>query len=301
MRRVLVIGAGGYLGRNVLDLLRTQQDLLVRTASRSAPAGGLDIQLDIAQANVDRLATVLARERPDIVVNCAGAVGGSDAELTAANVTGPANLVTALAGLRPGSRLIHLGSAAEYGVTDIGMPVTEDMAGEPVGPYGHSKLAGTQLVVLGRKAGLDTLVLRVFNPIGPNAPTGSFPGRVVRELRRAAAENDDIHLGPLGSVRDFVDVRDIAEAVLASVNAANLDRAILNLASGVGTRIRSIVDELVDISGFGGTVFESTAGSSRSASVAWQQADITAISTSLGWKPRVELLDSLVDLWRSIR
>jgi nucleoside-diphosphate-sugar epimerase len=299
MRRVLVIGAGGYLGRNVLDLLRTQPDLLVRTASRSAPAGGLDIRLDIADSDVARLAAILTEERPDIVVNCAGAVSGSDAELTRANVTGPANLVSALARLRPGARLIHLGSAAEYGVTQIGVPVTEKVAGEPVGPYGHSKLAGTQLVVSGASAGLDTLVLRVFNPIGPHAPEVSLPGRVVRELRRAAAEQDDIRLGPLGSVRDFVDVRDIAEAVLASVNAPNLDRGVLNLGSGVGTRIRSIVDELVDIAGFGGTVFESAAGSSRSAAVAWQQADITAISTSLGWKPRVELLDSLVDLWRS--
>ncbi|HEY4017124.1 MAG TPA: NAD-dependent epimerase/dehydratase family protein [Pseudonocardiaceae bacterium] len=301
MRRVLVIGAGGYLGRNVLDLLRTQPDLLVRTASRSAPAGGLDIRLDIGDADVARLETVLTDESPDVVVNCAGAVGGDEAELTRSNVTGPANLVSALAELRPGTRLIHLGSAAEYGITEIGVPVTEDVVGEPVGPYGHSKLAGTQLVLLGREAGLDTLVLRVFNPIGPNAPAGSFPGRVVRELRRAAEENDDIRLGPLDSVRDFVDVRDIAEAVLASVNAPSLDRGILNLAGGVGTRIRSIVDELVDIAGFGGTVLESSAGSSRSSSVAWQQADITAISTSLGWKPRVELLDSLVDLWRSTR
>ena len=297
MRRVLVIGAGGHLGRNVLDLLRTQPDLVVRTASRSAPSGGLDIRLDLAEE--PEVAAVLAREAPDIVVNCAGAVSGSDAELTAANVTGPANLVSALARLAPGTRLIHLGSAAEYGITEIGVPISEDVAGEPVGPYGHSKLAGTQLVVGGRQAGLQTLVLRVFNPIGPHAPAGSLPGRVVRELRRAAEEGDDIRLGPLGSVRDFVDVRDIAEAVLASVNAPSLDRAVLNLASGTGTRVRSIVDELVDIAGFGGTVFESAAGSSRSATVAWQQADITAISTSLGWKPRVELLDSLVDLWRS--
>ncbi|HEX4222809.1 MAG TPA: NAD-dependent epimerase/dehydratase family protein, partial [Pseudonocardiaceae bacterium] len=271
----------------------------VRTASRSAPAGGLDIRLDMADESA--LAAVLGKEMPAVVVNCAGAVGGSDAELTSSNVTGPANLVAALARLRSTARLIHLGSAAEYGVTEIGVPVTEDMAADPVGPYGHSKLVGTQLVTLGRKAGLDTLVLRVFNPIGPNAPAGSFPGRVVRELRRAIIEKDDIRMGPLDSVRDFVDVRDIAEAVLASVNAPNLDRPILNLASGIGTRIRSIVDELVDIAGFGGTVLESAAGSSRSASVAWQQADITAISTSLGWKPRVELLDSLVDLWRSTR
>lgn len=297
MRRVLVIGAGGHLGRNVLGLLRTQPDLVVRTASRSAPSGGLDIRLDLAEE--PEVAAVLAREAPDIVVNCAGAVSGSDAELTAANVTGPANLVSALARLAPGTRLIHLGSAAEYGITEIGVPISEDVAGEPVGPYGHSKLAGTQLVVGGRQAGLQTLVLRVFNPIGPHAPAGSLPGRVVRELRRAAEEGDDIRLGPLGSVRDFVDVRDIAEAVLASINAPSLDRAVLNLASGTGTRVRSIVDELVDIAGFGGTVFESAAGSSRSATVAWQQADITAISTSLGWKPRVELLDSLVDLWRS--
>lgn len=299
MRRVLVIGAGGHLGRNVLDLVRAQPDLLVRTASRSAPAGGLDIRLDIADESA--LAAVLNKEKPDVVVNCAGAVSGGDAELTSANVTGPANLVAAMARLRPTARLIHLGSAAEYGVTEIGVPVTEDMAGEPVGPYGHSKLAGTQLVTLGRNAGLDTLVLRVFNPIGPNAPAGSLPGRVVRELRRALTEKDDIRLGPLDAVRDFVDVRDIAEAVLASVNARNLDRPILNLASGVGTRIKSIVDELADISGFGGTVLESSAGSSRSAAVAWQQADITAISTALDWKPRVELLDSLVDLWRSTR
>ena len=299
MRRVLVIGAAGFLGRNVLDLLRAQPDLLVRTASRSAPAGALDVRLDLADAA--QLAAVLVDEAPDVVVNCAGAVGGSDAELTSANVTGPANLVSVLARLRPGARLIHLGSAAEYGITEIGVPVTEDMGGEPVGWYGHSKLAGTRLVVMGRQAGLDTLVLRVFNPIGPHAPVGSFPGRVVAELRRAIAERDDIRLGPLGSVRDFVDVRDIAEAVLASVNAPSLDRPILNLASGIGTRIRSIVDELVDIAGFGGTVFESAAGSSRSAAVAWQQADITAISTSLGWKPRVELLDSLVALWRSAK
>lgn len=300
MRRVLVIGAGGYLGRYVLDQLAAQPDLVVRTASRSATAvGGNDVQLDLAAD--DGLDTVLLAERPEVVVNCAGAITGTDAELTAANVTGPANLVAALVRVRPGARLIHLGSAAEYGVTEIGVPITEATAGRPVGGYGHSKLAGTQLVGLGRSFGLDTVVLRVFNPIGPHAPASSLPGRVAAELRRASTEEDDIRLGPLGSVRDFVDVRDIAEAVLAAINAPGLDRPVLNLASGVGTPIRSIVDELADIAGFTGAVLESAPGSSRSAAVAWQQADITAISTSLGWKPRVALLDSLADLWRSAR
>ena len=294
MRRILVIGAG-YLGRHVLTALRARPDLLVRAASRSA-AERLDITGD-----QDHLAAVLTDAAPDVVVNCAGAVTGTDAELTAANMTGPANLVTALARVAPGSRLVHLGSAAEYGLTEIGVPVTEDMVGEPAGAYGRSKLAGTQLVVLGRSAGLDTVVLRVFNPIGPHAPAGSLPGRVAGELARAVATHDDIHLGPLSSVRDFVDVRDIARAVLAAVDAPTLDQPVLNLGSGVGTPIRSIVDELVAIAGFEGTVLESRTGSSRSAAVPWQQADIGAIGAALDWKPGITLRESLIDLWASAR
>lgn len=297
MPRVLVIGADGYLGRNVLVALRTRPDLRVRAATRS---GGGDVCLDLA-GHPGHVAAVLTEEMPDVVVNCAGAVSGTEAELTAANVTGPATLVTALARVAPGIRLVHLGSAAEYGATEIGVPVTEDMPATPVSAYGRSKLAGTRLVVLGRSAGLDTVVLRVFNPIGPHSPTASLPGRVVSELVRAVATRDDIHLGPLSSVRDFVDVRDIARAVLAAVGAATLDQPILNLGSGVGTPVRSIVDELATVAGFTGSVVESSAGSDRSAAVPWQRADISAIGGALDWKPGIALRDSLVDLWASAR
>ena len=60
------------------------------------------------------------------------------------------------------------------------------------------------------------VVLRVFNPVGPGAPEESLPGRVAAELRRALASGAEVRLGSLDAVRDFVDARDVADAVIAA-------------------------------------------------------------------------------------
>ena len=82
--------------------------------------------------------------------------------------------------MRSPARLVHLGSAAEYGRGPGRAPVREDEPARPVGPYGVTKLAGTRLVELARTAGLPAVVLRVFNPVGPGGagPHAARPGGV---------------------------------------------------------------------------------------------------------------------------
>jgi nucleoside-diphosphate-sugar epimerase len=298
MTRVLVIGANGYLGRHVFDLLDQQAELTVVGTSRSGSARR--VRLDLA---LDRPATIgwlLATECPDVVVNCAGAVSGGAAELAAANVVGPANLLTALATHAPRAKLVHLGSAAEYGIAEPREPIAEHRQPRPTGPYGVSKLAGTELVLLARHLGLDTVVLRVFNPIGPGAPAAGLPGRVIAELRRAGLAHDAVVLGALSAVRDFVDVRDVAEAVLAAIHASTVDVAVLNVGSGRATPVHTLVRDLVRLSGFTGLVVATGNGSARSSDVPWQQADISAIGRELGWKPEIGIADSLSDMWQAV-
>jgi nucleoside-diphosphate-sugar epimerase len=298
MRRVLVIGANGFLGRHVFRLLSRQPELAAVGTSR---AGSPDLaRLDLILDPPAVVGAVLAAAHPDVVVNCAGAVSGEAADLAAANVTGPAKLVGALARYAPGTRLVHLGSAAEYGLTEPRVPITETREPHPVGVYGVSKLAGTETVALARTFGLDTLVLRVFNPIGAGAPATSLPGRLLAELCRATAEHDAVHLGSLDSVRDFVDVRDIADAVLAAVQSSTVDEPVLNVASGRATPVRILVRDLVRLSGFTGPVFAIGNGSVRSADVPWQQADVSAIARELGWKPAIDLMDSLREMWQAV-
>ncbi len=290
--RLLVIGARGYLGSHVRSRAEAA-GMEVVTAGRTA-----HYHLDLADGP-DRVAAVIAAAAPDAVVNCAGATAGPD--LVAVNLTGTHALAQAMLRTGPG-RLVHLGSAAEYGPAEV--PVTERTPPRPTSLYGVTKLAGTRLVELAVAAGLDAAVLRVFNPVGPGAPLSSLPGRLAAELKAALRQGTDVRVGSLDAVRDFVDVRDVADAVVAAVRAPALPHPVLNIGGGRGMPVRSIVKHLIAISGYQGPVLENPVredapGPARSADVPWQQADITRAAEDLGWTPHRELASSLTDLWEA--
>ncbi|MFD4536292.1 NAD-dependent epimerase/dehydratase family protein [Kitasatospora sp. NPDC058397] len=293
--RILLLGGDGFLGRHATAVLRSLPGATVLTAGRR-PAH--DLRLDLATAQAGPLGGELAALAPDVVVNFAGAVAGSAVKLAEVNARGPAVLCEALQLGAPKTRLVHIGSAGEYGVCPAGSSLSEDSDARPVGVYGATKLAGS-LAVAG--SALDAVVLRVFNPVGPGAPAGSLPGRLAAELLRVAPEGADgvITVGDLSAYRDFVDARDIARAVgLAAAADRPLPR-VLNLASGQARQVRAIADGLVAAAGFAGRIDESGAGSERSAAVSWQQADVSAAARELGWHPETDLADTLRDLWLS--
>lgn len=297
--RVLVLGGTGFLGRHVAAAL-AGAGLDVRTAARRAvPGVPGHVPVDLVTAGPGLLGELVADLQPDVIVNCAGATGGDPALLAAANATGPANLVTALlAGGRP-RRLVHLGSAAEYGRSPWGSAVGEGHPAQPVGAYGESKLAGTLLVGLGRAAGLDAVVLRVFNPIGAGSPTTTLCGRLAAAL--TGPGEGPIVLGRLDAVRDFVDARDVADAVVAAVTARCLPHGIINVGSGEATPVRALADLLVGHAGGGRPIQEDAPGSARSADVAWQRADISRALADLGWKPQRRLEDGVVHCLEALR
>jgi nucleoside-diphosphate-sugar epimerase len=300
-RRVLVIGASGFLGAHVRDRAK-DAGMDVVTAGRSPLKDSrAHCEVDLSAADPGRLATVLGTMAPDVVVNCAGATSGDVGTMATVNVTGTAALIRALRMSGRPIRLVHLGSAAEYGPSEPGTAVAESAPARPASAYGATKLAGTELVELGRATGLDAVVLRVFNPVGPGTPETILPGRVVAELRRALSSGADARLGSLEAVRDFVDARDVADAALAAAQVPILGGAVLNVGSGVGTPVRTLVKELVAISGYDGRVLEDGSGSPNSAGLSWQQADIDLVQRDLGWRPRHDLRTSLADLWEDCR
>ena len=301
--RILVTGAssfiGGHIRRAAADAGHT-----VLTAGRG---GGWSLRLDLAVGPARRVASLIADAAPDVVVNCAGATSGSAEVLAAANITAVHTLVTALAEFAGGEspRLVHLGSAAEYGAVDedaAGVPVTEETVPRPAGLYGVTKLGGTRLVQLARTAGLDAVVLRLFNVVGAGAPADSLPGATAAQLRQLGNDGSrgSLKLGPLDAVRDFVDARDCADAVLAAATAPVLPHDIINIAGGTGVPARELVRQLLIVSGLDVTVHEDAAGSPRTAALAWQQADISRAAADLGWRPRHDLTESMRDLWRGM-
>lgn len=293
--RILVLGSTGYLGSHVTEQLRAVEGSRLLLGGRSP---GTDLVVDFATARTGPLTEALAALAPDVVVNCAGAVGGDPVTLAEVNARGPAVLCAALRDAVPGARLVHLGSAAEYGPGRPGEPVTEEAPTRPVAPYGATKLAGTVAVT---SSGLDAVVLRVGNPVGPGAPAAGLPGGLARRLAGAGGGAEEVlRLGDLSAYRDFVDVRDVARAVVLAVTRRGAVPAVLNVGGGRAVRVRDLVHALARTAGFTGRVEEAGGGSARSAAVAWQCSDVSAAREALGWAPRFGLADSVTALWASV-
>ncbi|ARP73673.1 NAD(P)-dependent oxidoreductase [Streptomyces pluripotens] len=290
--RILVLGGTGYLGRHVTEDLRALPGAQILAAGRSLAAG---FRVDLATDRPEALTKTLTAAAPDVVVNCAGATGGNPVTLAEVNARGPAVLCAALREAAPTARLVHLGSAAEYGPGTPDVPVAEAAPACPVTPYGATKLAGTVAVT---SAALDAVVLRVGNPVGPGAPAANLPGRMASLLRSAGPEPDAVlQLGDLSAYRDFVDVRDLARAVALTVTAPGHLPSVLNISGGTAVAVRELVHGLARRAGFRGRLQESTGGSARSARVSWQCSDITAAERALGWRPEHDLDDALDALW----
>ncbi|MEV0193324.1 NAD-dependent epimerase/dehydratase family protein [Kitasatospora purpeofusca] len=325
--RVLLLGADGFIGRRVTDRLLVDPELQVTVLGRRDSA---DIRFDLTTGSPGALARFLDAVAPQVVINCAGATYGSSRTLIRANTLAVATVCEGIRRSREPARLVHVGSAAEYGPVPGGVPVSESAEPRPVGPYGVSKLAGTELVLA---SGLDAAVLRVFDVVGPGAPTASLFGRLAEGLRRALErEESQVRMPDLSGYRDFVDVRDVARAIqAAAVSAAT---GVINIGSGHAVRAREAAQLLVRASGFEGSVVEENRqvvlpaqaggpvehvpghvpahhlpghrpaeprpGEGRVPAgepVPWRQADVRTARDRLGWRTQVPLEESLGDVW----
>ncbi len=305
MTRYLLLGANGFLGRHVRRAIH-QVDraayVVAVSGHRSLPpdASGCHWQqIDLVRASTQDVGQLLDFSKPDVVVNCVGCTSGSIEQLEAVNVSVVRRLLDALAQTQP-KRLVHVGSAAEYGTQPQGVAFAESAIARPVGDYGRTKLVATDLITERVARGdVDATVLRVFDPVGPGSPGHSLAGMAVREIGRALeAEASFVTLGQLSSCRDFLAASDVADAVLRAAHSTGVP-PLLNVGRGVATSGRSLVELLAAAARFEGDIFESRGGAAHATQVVWQQADLTLIRRHLHWVPTTSIAEAVRDLWQS--
>lgn len=305
---IVVLGGNGFLGRHTCGTFAATGVPVISVSRRPARLpSARSVAIDLTDGDVPRMIGMLTAMRPAAIVNAAGAVWGvTDEELRASNVTLVRRLVEAVSALPWRPRLVHLGSVHEYGAVDAGHPIREDTVPNPISQYGRTKLLGAEIVLDAvRRGDCDATVLRVVNVSGPGTPAGSLLGQVAGQLAAARRDRREaiLHLAPLRARRDFVDVRDIADAVYAAAYAPD-PGPIVNIGRGTAVSVRWLVHELITASGVPAQVVEhpeSDAGAERGSGIDWQQIDATAARERLGWRARHALGESLAALWAHVR
>jgi NDP-hexose 4-ketoreductase len=326
--RVVVFGGTGFIGSHICRVFEEAGWVAVSVSRHPAPrlprtagAPAESVWLDLAETGTAQLAVLLSQAHPDVVVNAAAGVWrASERKMTALNADFVGRLVAALATAPTGARLVHLGSAHEYGESLPGVATTEDQPAAPVSVYGRTKLLGTMAVLRAASdSGLAADVLRIANVVGPGIHPDSLPGRVAHRLARMAlaARADDgplqLRLAPLRAWRDYVDVLDVARAVLAAATApaaatpaatgpaatapAGPCGRVINIARGEAVPVRRLVDQLIDLSGLPVQIVEEPGGASTlREDMDWQLMDVSRARRLLRWRPERGLDESLRDL-----
>jgi len=236
--RVLVTGCTGFTGRYVAEAL-AQAGYAVIGAEQVGP------QFDLTQPASVR--AVVNEARPDYVIHLAALsfVGLNDASgFYAVNAVGTTNLLEALAASKVNPRRVVIASSANvYGNATV-EPIAETTPPAPVNHYAASKLAMEMMV---RTYGdrLSIVMTRPFNYTGVGQSVNFLVPKLVAHFaqRRAFVE-----LGNLDVVRDFSDVRAVAQAYLRLL-AADVPEGVTNLCSGVGRSLRWVLEQLTELSG----------------------------------------------------
>ncbi|MEJ2870755.1 NAD-dependent epimerase/dehydratase family protein [Actinomycetospora sp. OC33-EN08] len=233
--RVVVTGAGGFVGRRVARIFRTAgHDVL--GLSRSAFDGrSLDDVLAGADVVCHLAARVRVREsREDPLGYWQVNLGGTRAVLAACP---------------PTARVVIASTCTVYAPSDA--PIGEDAPLDPASPYAASKLAADLLArdVAG-SGGPGVVSLRAFNVAGPGDPD---PSRVVPALlaRAAGATSAPFRVNGDGSaVRDYLHVDDIADAFLAAADTAEPGTwRAYTVGSGRGTSVADLIDTVRRVTG----------------------------------------------------
>ena len=198
----------------------------------------------------------------------------------------------------PMPRIIFTSSAEVYGIRDPSeYPLHERLDLRPANPYGASKAAAEAFLLSGaRSFGLDVVVARAFNHIGPNQSERFVAASLAAQLARIAGGGEpQMYVGSLSSARDFLDVRDVVEAYLALARRGE-GAQIYNVCSGRAVTIRDVLRELISIARVPVEVREDPQRV-RATEIPLSVGSSEKLREATGWQPKITLDRSLRDVY----
>lgn len=241
---ILVVGAGGFVGNNLLRAMAAVRDDVFGTMHahgtwrlRDVPANRL---LFLNLLDQDSTVNVLKRTAPAVVFGCSAYGAYSfEKDIERTHRTNYLAVIAMLEHLadKAGVMYIHAGSSSEYGL-NAAAP-SEDAVLVPDSHYAVSKASAAQAIAyFGRVRGMRCLNLRLYSAYGPYEDTSRLIPVLAEHVLRGTLPplvNPDIS-------RDFLHTDDVIDAFVTSALA--MRPAIHGASYNIGTGKRTTIREL---------------------------------------------------------
>lgn len=291
-KRILITGAAGFIGRNLLSSLQKSGATLASMEQKSVPSLALSQQFlgDITDRNFVNAS--LRAFAPHAILHLAAfrqrnSEFESFEEAIRINLMGSLNVFTAARHLPSLEHTVVLGTGEEYGAGTH--PFEESQREEPVSAYSYSKLCMTKLSeVLSLLGHLSVTVLRPSLAYGPEQASDMFLPALISSLHK----NREFPMSPGEQTRDFLYVEDLVEAMLASLQNEKCKGQTINVASGNACTLKDLALKVERMMGKSGLV--------QFGKVPYRKQDIMNYQMStekahelLGWRAKTQLDDGL--------
>lgn len=300
--RVLVTGGAGFIGSHLVERLIVEgfhveviDDLSTgRVENLSDVWQNKKLHFAFGDIRNQQLVKICLRDVEAVVHLAAIASVKKSIEEPLAthdiNASGTLNLLKASSEARV-RKFVFASSCDVYGDAHE-LPISEGHPVNPLSPYAASKLAGEGYCqAFARSYGLDTACLRLFSVYGPRQYGGEYGGVISRSLDRLSDNLPPIIEGDGEQYRDFIHVRDVADAVLKVLRGEKCAGEVYNIGSGKATKVNELIrllQRLVGKEGIEPMHLDAVSGEIRSS-----LADIRKAVQQLGFGPRLELEEGL--------
>jgi len=299
--RALVTGIGGFVGGHLATLLR-QED---------AEVWGIDcrpLSGDVVHRNVvmrigdlcDRAFTsrALREAKPTHVFHLATTFDRSDvpsATESDSNVVAVSSMLDALNECAGAATIMIASSSAVYGSAGR-ESIEEPTPLKPTTAYGASKKAVEATATRYRvERGMNVLVARTFNLLGPGMPRRLFAGSLATQIATAERGGSrEIKVGRLDSSRDYVDVRDAVKAYVSLATRPGLLETVYNICAGVSHSSRELALAMLALARVP-IKLKHDASRLQGGDVDYQRGSPARLQREAGWKPSISFSASVCD------
>jgi len=297
MKRVLVTGARGFIGRHTLPLLFSRGFEVHAVTSRDIPRDDRTIIWHRADLLEDQqVAKLVSRVSPSHLLHLAWiATPGSYLNSTdnLRWLQGSLELARQFV-VGGGERIVAAGSCAEYdwryGFCSESLTPTN-----PQSLYGAAKHSFSLAVgALARETNKTFAWGRIFFPYGPY----EHPRRLVASVITSLLRGQAARCSAGRQIRDYVFVSDVADAFVRLLDSDVCGP--INIASGSGISVKDIVLKI-------GAILERPdlirlgALESKGPETPWVIGEVSRLQETLGWSPKVDLDSGLradIEWWR---